>query len=603
MQKNQTSATNSIKLLTIFLVIISGGLFVRLYGLSDYAFNSDESWHLAIANQKSIWEVLDYNFREEIHPPLSVIIYHFMLQLSENEMWLRMSSIIPSIALIPSAYLFGRLYIGKFAGFTAAIIFAFGSAPLAVSSVIRAYSLFMLTLTWTAIFARKYYLQPTVKNLTGYFICSLLSLELHHSGAFFILASGLLLMKCSLNQKNKQGKRDFIIIALGHLLLALVLIGYGYVISRHYGLKDGNLFSTQINRSRTVFSYFAIFFDFFFYFLFDQKIHNDFSDLLFLFSLSSFIAAPIALIKHRRWDLLHITFTPLIAISLADYFGHYPFSASIRRELFLFPSILILYGYFAQSLASSIRSWSEAWEIKNFQINPKLNLIVLAAVVALLAIYVAKNNFFRNARPNCAEFSVTKEEMTLIDEKLATKNSPQNIFVTTRSNVWNLQFRSGQNVHITEITKNLAKFENGKLSLYFTAFPERELATTASMLEYKLFFADLFAYLKARGEFNRIKSITLFSHDLSNDYLSMIFLPQFIITPPKINKPNDQIHRDHWQEGYDFGFTIHRSKQVTDRFRMQNSAASCGQNVLILSFTPQFILEEILSKNFVKVRE
>jgi len=206
----------------IFLVTIAGALFVRLYGLSEYAFGDDELWHLTVANQENLWQVIKYNFVEEIHPPLSYMIWHLMLQVSHNDLWLRMSGIIPAILLIPSMYLFGQRYIGRAAGYFLALLFAFGAMPVAISQTIRAYSLMMLVLTWAAIFVHKYCFETEAKTrnkfLLFYALTALVAIQLHHAACFTLFALGLVLVFQTFKEKNTK---DFFVIAAIHAPLAI----------------------------------------------------------------------------------------------------------------------------------------------------------------------------------------------------------------------------------------------------------------------------------------------------------------------------------------------------------------------------------------------
>ena len=135
-----------------FSLLILFGLFVRLGDLDKYTFSQDEYWHLYISNTDNLTELFKNIFREEVHPPLSFIILHYALKISDNELWLRMFSIIPGLLLIPSIYVFGRLFISKNAGYFLSAFVTFGSMLMTLSVVLRAYSILFLIMCWMAIF-------------------------------------------------------------------------------------------------------------------------------------------------------------------------------------------------------------------------------------------------------------------------------------------------------------------------------------------------------------------------------------------------------------------------------------------------------------------
>ena len=156
--------------LIFFSVLILCGLFVRLGNLDKYAFSQDEYWHLYISNAESLKELFTNIFREEVHPPLSFLIWYYALKISDNALWLRMFSIIPGLLLIPSIYVFGRLYISKNAGYFFSAFVTFGSMLMTLSVSIRAYSLLFLIMCWMVIFVYRYIKKPK-KNIYFTIFC------------------------------------------------------------------------------------------------------------------------------------------------------------------------------------------------------------------------------------------------------------------------------------------------------------------------------------------------------------------------------------------------------------------------------------------------
>lgn len=605
-------------LITFFIII--GALFVRLYGLSDYTFNDDESWHLVVADQKNLFDVILYNFQQEIHPPLSYVIWHLMLQVSANDLWLRMSSIIPGILLIPSGYYFGRLYIGKAAGWTIASIFAFGILPVTISTTIRAYSPLMLALVWMAIFAYKYSAENfKSKYLVYYSMVALVAIELHHGAAFPLLAFGSSMLLQAFRNKNKK---HFVAIALIHFCLAVAVVGYAEILTRHYGLVTNDAyFQWTGNIVESLITYWYNFLVLFFFFI---SVAKGFAAIIFLFLLAALFLVPISLFKKKKWMLLHLIFTPIGALCFADGLGYYPFSSTLRNDLFLCISLIILYGYFVQmvyeyaiKIKSDLKKFStltfrELVKSKNLSVSlliykvalkllPKSKYrisakpLVALSLTALVAIHFFQNNFFRSDLPSCIEFSIFKSDKNLLHEKLAQKNTPDNVFVTIQKNIWDMQLMSKNHGQIEIITKNLAKFQNDKMTVYFTAFPAREKNTTAAMIDYQIFFKDLFSHLKSKGEFGQVKSITLFEFGLRVDYMSSVFQPQFIASDHS-EYSIYQLIRD--RERDEVSWAIHSSNQFLDKFFMVPLGAKCGREILILSFTPKFVEDEILARRF-----
>lgn len=572
-----------------FLLIICA-LFVRIYGLSEYAFNDDELWHLTVANQKNIWQVIKYNFVEEIHPPLSYIIWHLMLQVSHNDLWLRMSSIIPGILLIPSIYLFGRLYIGEAAARFLALLFAFGSIPLTISTTIRAYSLMMLTLTWAAIFVHKYRFEQNVKSrrkfLSLYFLCSFFALELNHAACFVVFTLGLILIFQTIKEKNKKA---FFLLAATHFIFAVLVAGYAEILKNYFGFNANLGYFTDSSFS----SYLGYYLSMFLQFLLVGQPVNFFEAFIVLISFSAFFVAIFSLVRGRNWLLLHLILTPILAIAFCDYFLLYPFSPFLRNNLFLFLSFAVVYAYFVQIFVNYLPK-TLTLRFKNYLVLKVLSVLLILS----LTYFAYKKNFFRNLKEACLEFSVAKSDQDLLQKQLEQKVNPKNIFVTVMRNIWYYRFKYGEN--ITIISKNLAKFENDKITIYFTAFPAREFSITFSALEIQLFFSDLFDYLKKNGDLKKVENFTFFDLGLKFEYFSNLLHPQMI--EPKLKNFADTKHYKLWREAYEISWAINSSKEFKDKFYHRNIASACGREVIIMTFTPKFVEEQILKKNFINFK-
>lgn len=561
-----------------------------------------------IAGQKNLWSVIQYNFQNEVHPPLPLIIWHFMLMISDNLLWLRSASLLAGILLIPSIYLFGSLYIGRSAGFLMALIVAFTPIIVSLSSSLRAYSMVLLAITWSAIFVFRHKEQKS-KSLICYFFCAFAAIQILHGAAFMLLVFGLMLAQQAIHQKNKK---DFFIIAIMHLFFAFMVVGYGYVLKHHYGFAVGNKFFSPSP------IYFLIsLLEVLTFPLTKIDVQNWFLEgfkqaFFFIILLASFF-----MIKSKKWQLLHIVFTPIFALIFADTFHFYPFSLEGRHNLFLFLSALILCGFIAQILVDYFFSLYAKYKLtrfvslkdilkdKSILISSALGLITLRTIVSafkieslnkeklsknflilailLLALTTFKicksfyeNDFFRNEPPNCQEFLITKDYYKNLQQELTKKNSADNLFVTINTNIWNLILINKNAANIKYITKNLAEFKNEDLTVYFTSFPERQNPNIYKISDYKIFFNDLFNHLKSRGEFSKIKSITYFEAGLNNDLLSKLFRDQ-LCELPKDNIP---------KLSYDYNFYL-----------QNNKGSYCRKEVLLFSLTPQFIEKEFLKES------
>lgn len=589
------------KVVLIFFTIV-GALIVRLYGLGQYDFSEDELWHLTVSNQENLFEVIKYNFEQEIHPPLSYIIWHLALQISHNELWLRMPTIIAGIFLIPASYVFGRLYIGKAGGYGLAFIFAFASMPAVISTSIRAYSFLMLALMWAAIFVHKYCYVEDVKSkrkyLLYYFICCVLALELHHASCFVIFSLALVLLFFAVYNKDKK---DFVIISLIHFILMILLLGYRYILSTYFGFEgipgyflNGNFLDYVMRYLNTVLLFI------------DGLGEDNFGVFIVLFSFLACLITPILLIRDKKWILLNILFVPVLIVMLCNYWGIYPLSETTRNNLFLVLSISITYGYFIQKFC----------DVVNRRIGGLLPEIVKffsisfapVLLIGVTTIYFVKTNSSRNLFDRCKEFTISNKDNQMLDEQIKKRDKEDNIFVTVPRSLWKWRFKSGDKDHVTILDRNLAKFENEEILIYFDADPPITKSVMEDMLDYKIFFTQLFKYLEEKGELSKVKTITFFDLGLKVEYLAYVFHPQFYLkevdkNDTDLRKCQKSIFNEFDKEKYNVSWAINSSPEILSRFYSRDINVACGREIYVLEFSPKFVYDEIISKDFLDLRE
>lgn len=580
----------NISMLLAGIFTLLGALFVRLYGLSDYYYTSDDAWHLVVASQPTILDVIKYNFYQEVHPPLSYIIWHLMLQISHNELWIRSFAIVPGILLIPSIYILGRLYIGKVAAYTMSMTMAFGALPVVISISVRAYSMMMLVLVWAGIFVYKYNETNQRKYLAYYFTLALISILLNHSAAFLILTFGTVLMFFSY---KKKAFSDLAIIILGHIGLAAITLGYGYALENYWQGRQLCYFDIIFSiPDFLVRKLFIVIINF------SQFISS--CPLIIYMGVVLTLFSPAIFIHKRKWLLLYIVFTPVIAVFVTDYLRIYPLSVIHRNNLFLFLSFLIVTGLIAQTIFDY---FTRIIGFKNFSFA-----VIFAPV--LLTCLVAKNDFFHNHEPGSLEFSFSKSDLEKVLLNIDNYSGEGNILVTDMKQVWQFLLLDGSNAKITYITENLALYQSDKYHFYFTAFPGIFKDMTFSLYELQQFYVALFNELKNNGKMSSVKNIIYFSFgdfSRSSGIIDKAFFPQFIEskrTDMKSLSPDFVEYYknldDYIKEQYDLGWTVHTSDQVTIKAAFTNADAGT-RDILFLGMTTKFINDNILQKDFIDI--
>ena len=536
-----------------FSLLILFGLFVRLGDLDKYTFSQDEYWHLYISNTDNLTELFKNIFREEVHPPLSFIILHYALKISDNELWLRMFSIIPGLLLIPSIYVFGRLFISKNAGYFLSAFVTFGSMLMTLSVVLRAYSILFLIMCWMAIFVYRYIKKPKNKYLFYYFFLGFLAIQTHHGVSFFIFALATALMHDSFFKKNKK---HLLKIIFGHAVLCFFVLLHFYFLYYFFEFRVDNFpkefdnfiysiihTSLTLNVSEvTNFNY--------------GELNNELINFLDIFQIFSFLITTIFLIRKKKWLLLNIIFLPIFLNCATAVLKLYPlFLENIRRLTIHYFNFLIFAFYVWYIIFSSI-----AKKIKLNFIEPRILILLMSAP---LFYYVSTHNYLKNSYPNCFEY-FEKEDENIFYQKLDQYVKEEgNVVILPAKAIWKSKFlKDGK---IERISKYLAILHKENYKIYIIGFEERTAVLNEQCKE------EVFNLIKADSKKQKIKSITLGDICYENYNCNLFYG----------NSKNSE----------DFHFFKNMNlKYIEDRFYFKNDISkSCQLSISFVKFNQKII--------------
>ncbi len=564
------------------IITILGALFIRLRGLDDLYYFSDEVWHLVVASKRTIAEVLEYNFQQEVHPPLSPLIWHFMLKISDNILWIRSASYVPAILLIPTLYILGNLTIGRAAGFTMAVIAAFGALDINSGVTVRAYPLMLLALAWAGIFMYKYIANQNKKYLVWYFAMVFIAIELVHSAAFLIIPYGLLLMW---DAYKKKSKKEFLVITFGHMFLAACTVGYAYIIKNYYGF-EGN------------YGYFFSSADIFDYLLNSLRITIAFlRKLLSLgdgnvsFYIFSFLLAvmPFILIKNKRQDLLCIVYIPLILVIITNYLVIYPFPIIMRNNLFLFIPFLLLFGFIAQKLYNFLLKY-----IKN-EHHFLITAFIVIAIPLIWFVHDFRNPYVGSTKA-VGEYYIPKKQFQRYLNYVNALKKDGNILVLENQMIWYFNYLERESAKVEYLTDHLGHFKSDNYEFYFSGFPGRQADILLSYYDLEKFASDLLVELKKNGRLANVKNI-IYSH-IGGDYtiLGGVMKTGIILQ----NNPGRQLTAPPEKKSeFDLIKEIITSKQVNIKVYERSATNSY---ITIVGMTPEFLKENIIGKEFIDVK-
>ena len=208
-------------LLVVAFVLV--GLALRWPLLDQSHLNSDEAWHLDLAGQNSLSEVISYNFAQSVHPPLYYLLLYELLRVTEKVGALRLVSVLPWMAWVFVCFGVGEKMGGGRMGLIWAAIAAFSHGTFELSLAVREYMWMLLLITAQFYYFLALYEQPTRRAWVGYLLCGVLALGFDYSAVPAIMVMGVFLIYRALFTLPVNW-RACMKAGLAHLLLAALFI-------------------------------------------------------------------------------------------------------------------------------------------------------------------------------------------------------------------------------------------------------------------------------------------------------------------------------------------------------------------------------------------
>ena len=218
-------STKRILVYAALLILILCGVFIRIYGLSEWAFTPDDVMHLSYGATSTGGATFKAALAHNIHSPGFFIILHYMEKISHNEFFLRCISLVPGIALIPSFYALGNIYKGRAAGLFMAFIATFSVELIVVSEVIRQYSLLLVLESWALYALLRYDKTEKFRYLIGYGLLSFMALHVHYTSAIFTMVCGIVwFFTLAFKEGKKRDMAWWVLIHIGLLAMLLIVV-------------------------------------------------------------------------------------------------------------------------------------------------------------------------------------------------------------------------------------------------------------------------------------------------------------------------------------------------------------------------------------------
>lgn len=412
------------------LGLMVAGAVARVAGLGDYYLSPDEAAIMAIARQPTLARVFTGTLAQA-HPPFHYFLMHFWPAPGNGIMWLRVSSLIPGLLLIPAAYFAGKKALGPAAAWAMAFLAAFGNAPLILSEVIRPYAPMGLLLMAGLWFWFDFIERPRVKPAAGYGACMVAALAFHYSAGLFIAGAGLAGAAWLLARRRPA--RELAVWIAAHLpaaaaAVALYCLHLSRILELQRSWMEGYLGSgfpgsalDLLRNLNTILTYFFL-----------PPLAPAFAALVAL--------GLVALIRRRRYPALLFIGSCFLAALALNLTGAYPLSG-LRHCFWLFGPVALLASAPIEFLEKPDRNPARIPTPTFSRVYLPFLVFALAGLIAGL---YAHYDYLRLIRRNqVAEFAIRQDFFNGVLARLDRNSTPNDLILTARQTADLLRFVAG----------------------------------------------------------------------------------------------------------------------------------------------------------------
>lgn len=159
--------------------LVVAGLVLRTWQ-QRFELNSDELMQLVASRDLGVANFFNFS-PGEVHPPLTYVIRHFMLAVSENLEFQRLFGLVPGLLLVPVAYRLGLNVSGVAGGYFGAAAAALGPGLVLQSQLTRHYALCVLFLTIALNALIRFHAQYLVRDRWVFTLATCGALLVHYS--------------------------------------------------------------------------------------------------------------------------------------------------------------------------------------------------------------------------------------------------------------------------------------------------------------------------------------------------------------------------------------------------------------------------------------
>jgi hypothetical protein len=170
--------------------VLAAGFCWRLWLAHATFLNTDEAWHLSVANQNSLMEA----YRASLtlaHPPLLVFVLYFWKYLGSSDLFLRLPGVLAGTIFCWVFYKWLALLFGRAAAWCALIFAAFLPPMIVLSAELRQYSWMLLFAVSAAYLLERACSENSWLAMLLSSLCLWLAMLSHYSAFLFAGALGI----------------------------------------------------------------------------------------------------------------------------------------------------------------------------------------------------------------------------------------------------------------------------------------------------------------------------------------------------------------------------------------------------------------------------
>jgi predicted membrane-bound mannosyltransferase len=135
--------------------ILASSFFLYIYYATGSYLNPDEAIHVVLANRESVYGAYEAS-HSIAHPPLMIIVLHFLLKLGKSVFILRLLSAVLSIAALWFVFKWIQRAFGSVEGIVGLMLLSFSPGMISIACEVRQYAMLLFFISGALYFVQRF---------------------------------------------------------------------------------------------------------------------------------------------------------------------------------------------------------------------------------------------------------------------------------------------------------------------------------------------------------------------------------------------------------------------------------------------------------------